>query len=312
MGPTITFGIAAGVSTAVLFGAIATGFPIAMLLYLLTPFPAFAASLRLGPTAAAVAGGTAAILLALAAGPAIALAYAGVFGVPVWVIAVTALRGPPDGGARLGRVVGFAVILAGIFGAANVLLLGPDEATYRATIKTVFEFYQGQIGGLTGEPLPAGQAALVLDFLMRALPAMSAVSWLAILLANLWLALRLAASGPAGAPLRPELSTLELPPWMPVTFLASLGLSYGGAGVPALVASAFAGAHGCGYTLQGLALIHRLTLGRPARNVLLIATYAALLVAGYYVAFALITFALAAPVLGLGRRPPSISPNSPT
>jgi hypothetical protein len=49
---------------------------------------------------------------------------------------------------------------------------------------------------------------------------------------------------------------------------------------------------------------------------ILVGIYAALFIAGYYVAFALITLALAAPILGWDRRPPASAPplsnNTPT
>lgn len=315
MGQSIAYGLAAGLSTALLFGAVVTGLPLAMLLYLFTPLPAFLAAALGGWRVALIAAAAAALLLVVAAHPAIAVAYAAVFGLPGLLIVGALQRGPGAAGGAGDLLLGLAVLLAGAFGAANVLLIGPDEASYRETLKTIFEFYQSQLGTLTGQPLPADQAALVLDLMARMLPGLAAISWLAIMLGNLWLAGRLVAGRQAGVRRWPS-GPLVLPGWLPLTFMASLALTYFGEGQPALLASAFAAAHGAAYVLEGLALIHRRTLGLRLRPLILVTIYMALLLAGYYVAFALITFALAAPVLGLDRRPPAgappVSNNTPT
>jgi hypothetical protein len=312
MGQTIVYGLAAGAATALLFSALVTGMPIALLLYLFTPLPAFLAGALAGRRVALIAAAAAAVLLVLAAHPMIAMAYAAVFGVPSLLLLGAAGRGQAAAGDP---VVGLAVALAGGFGALNLLLIGPDAATYRATLNQVFEVFRGQLGTLTGRTLSPEEVAPMLDLAARTLPATAAISWLSIMLGNLWLAGRLAASRGAGVPPW-QGRLLALPGWMPATFMASLALTYFGAGQFALLASAFAAAHGAAYLLQGLALIHRCTLGYRLRPVILIVTYAALAIAGYYVAFAIITFALAAPILGFDRRPPAGAPpfsgNTPT
>lgn len=316
MSQTIPFGIAAGVVTALLFGAIITGSPLAMLLYLFTPLPVLAAGFMRGPSAALIAALAAALVLGVAAAhPVLALTYAAIFGLPSIVSLALLLRAPRGPASAESGMLGATVLMAGAFGAANVLLLGPDEAKYQETLRAVFDYYQKQLGGLTGEPLPVDQAALVLDFMTRVLPVVAAVSWLAIMLGNLWIAGRIASRRPGARRPWPE-APIELPSWMPITFMASLVLTYFTQGYTALLASAFAAAHGAGYLLQGLALIHRMTEGRPLRPLILILTYVAILLAGYYTAFLIITFALAAPVLGFDRRPPGSAPpltnNTPT
>lgn len=307
MGQTITFGIAAGVVTAILFGAVITGLPLAMLLYLFTPLPALAAGLWRGPSAVIFAAAAAAMLLALAAHPVLALTYAAIFGLPCALIIGLLARPAASHAMGESRMLGLAVLMAGAFGAANVLVIGPDEASYRETLRQVFEHFQSQLGGLTGKPMPAEESALVLELMTKVLPAVGAISWLATMLGNLWIAGRTAAGRVGSLGAWPKTS-FELPSWMPLTFMASLALTYFTQGQTALLASAFAAAHGAGYVLQGLALIHRMTRGRPLRPLLLILTYVALLIAGYYVAFLIITFALAAPVLGFDRRPPGSAP----
>ncbi len=315
MGQTVTSGIAAGVVTAILFGAVITGLPLAMLLYLFTPLPALAAGLWRGPAASLFAAAAAALLLALAAHPVLALTYAAIFGLPCVLLIGLLARSNVSPAVRESRMLGLALLMAGAFGAANVLILGPDDASYRETLKQVFEHFQSQLGGLTGKPMPADESALVLELMTKILPVVGAISWLAIMLGNLWIAGRTAA-GRAGSLGAWPKTSLELPQWMPLTFMASLVLTYFTQGQTALLASAFAAAHGAGYILFGLALIHRMTQGRPLRPLLLVLTYVALLVAGYYVAFLIITFALAAPVLGFDRRPPGSAPprtfNTPT
>jgi hypothetical protein len=313
MTQTITIGIAAGVLTALLFAALLTGSPVGMLLYLLTPLPAFVAGLSQGHIGAVAAIGAATLLLVAAVHPALGLSYAAIFGMPGWLILRQSLAAGPQRSGMSGHTLALIVLMAGGFGAANVLLLGPDEATYRSELGRVFDFYREQLGAITGTPLPEAEAAVIRDVITRALPAIAAVSWLAIMGFSLWLAGRIARARKTLGGSWPGLAPVELPVWTLFTFMASLLIAYLGTGQAALLASAFAAAHGAGYLVQGLGLVHRLTAGRPFRAGLLIALYVALLVAGYYVAFLVITFALAAPLLGWGGRPPSPPPaNTPT
>lgn len=305
MTQTATFGLAAGVLTAVLFAALLTFTPLGMLAYLITPLPAFVAGLAQGQIGTLIAVASAAVLLILAVHPALALSYAAVFGLPGLLLVRQTLAGAPAGGSAAGRVLALIVLMAGGFGAANVIMLGPDEATYRDALGKVFEFYRQQLDTATGQPIGADEAIVLRDAVVHLLPAIAAVSWLAITGFSLWLAIRLVrARKKQGRPL-PTMDGLELPAWTLFTFMASLLAAYMGSGYVALIASGFAAAHGAGYLVQGLALIHRLTLGRAFRTGILIAVYVALVAAGYYVAFLIITFALAAPVLGWGNHPPS-------
>ena len=305
MTQTATIGIAAGVLTAVLFAALLTFTPLGMLAYLITPLPAFVAGLAQGQLGALIAIASAAILLLLAVHPALALSYAPVFGLPGLILVRQTLAGAPHGGSAAGRILALAVLMAGGFGAANVVMLGPDEATYRAALGKVFDFYRTQLDTATGQPIGADEAVVLRDVVEHLLPAIAAVSWLAITSFSLWLAVRLVRSRKSLSRPLPQIAGLELPVWTLFTFMASLVATYMGSSYVALIASGFAAAHGAGYLVQGLALIHRLTLGRAFRPGILIALYVALLAAGYYVAFLVISFALAAPVLGWGNRPPS-------
>lgn len=312
MAQTIMIGTAAAVLTAMLFAALLTGTPVGLLVYLLTPLPAFVAGLTQGQIGAAAAIGGACLLLLAAVHPSLALSYAAIFGIPGWLILRQSLAARPAGHSTSGQILALIVLMAGLFGAANVLLLGPDEASYRETIGKVFDFYREQLGGVAGTPLPAEEIAVVRDFLFRALPAIAAVSWLSIMSFSLWLAARIALARNSLVRPWPGVASVELPVWTLFTFMASLVMAYLGTGQVALVASAFVAAHGAGYLVQGLGLLHRLTAGRPFRAGMLIALYVALLAAGYYVAFLVITFALAAPVLGWGSRPPSSPLNTQT
>ncbi|MEZ5925068.1 MAG: DUF2232 domain-containing protein [Hyphomicrobiaceae bacterium] len=313
MGQTITYGLAAGALSALLFVALLTGLPLAFLLYLLTPLPAFMAGLIQGPVAAGVAAGAAAVALLFAGPPALAATHVVGFGLPAWALLATAASAGDAVRRQTGPgLVALAVLLAGTFGAANVLLLGADVETYRSTLATVFEFYREQLGGMTGQAWPADQTALVLDLTTRIMPGIAAVSWLALMLGNLWLAGRLAGSRRRDVGALVALRAFRLPSWMTLTFMASLLVAYFGPPYASLLASAFAAAHGAGYAIEGLALVHRLTFGHRLRALILIALYLALLLAGYYVVFVLITFALAAPLFGLDRRLPTLSNNTPT
>lgn len=312
MTQTATIGIAAGVLTAVLFAALLTFTPLGIAAYLITPLPAFVAGLAQGQVGALVAIASAAVLLLLAVHPALALSYAAVFGLPCLLLVRQTMTGAPQGASAAGRILAVAVVMAGGFGAANVLMLGPDEAAYRDSLGKAFDFYRQQLDTATGQPISAEDSAVLRDVVFHLLPGIAAISWLAITTFSLWLAGRLVRARKSLAQSLPDLAGLELPGWTLFTFMASLLAAYLGSGQLALVASAFAAAHGAGYLVQGLALIHRLTLGRPFRPGILIAVYVALVAAGYYVAFLIITFALAAPVLGWGSRPPASPLNTQT
>jgi hypothetical protein len=288
----IAVGVGAGLATALLFAAFATATPLALPLFMLSPLPVAIAGLGWGWVSGAIgvliAGlALAAALAALAANPIIGIVMAVTFALPVvWLAHLGTLSRPIPSDEReegrewvpYGRILVHAIFLVvGLLvlgGAAlgfepSALVTGTTEAL------TAWVASQGANSLLPPEDVPAF-AVLAVELL----PYMAASLTLLMLVFSLWLGARIAASsGLLPRPLTP-FSDTQLPAWMTAVFaLALLGTF---APYPLGTAAAvLMGASVMGFTLTGLAAIHTITLGNPARGAILAGVYVAGFVFGF-------------------------------
>jgi hypothetical protein len=199
----------------------------------------------------------------------------------------------------IGRLIGWAAVIAGTLAAVVVLFLGYDQETYRESIKAALEHSAlkelDRDGILTEENI-----ANLTVVLARALPAAIAAIWLCIALFNLWMGgLIVQASGRALRPW-PQLDAIDLPNVFFIVFAVSLVLSFI-PGLIGLVATGFAGAMLFAFVLQGLAVLHVYTRGVPFRGLLLTAIYLGIFLLGW-VALAVAILGLSEPMLRLRER----------
>ncbi len=245
--------VAAGAASAVLFGAVLSGWLNAVPLAYMAQLPLFVVGLSFGWPAAAFAGGIGSAGLLALGELTFALVFAAMFAAPVAIMCQRALRHrvAPDGTLEWyppGRIAGDATLLALAVAGGQMLLLaslatGP-ESLLRAR--------------LDPDAAPNPQVDEAMQFvraLAPILPGVAGALWLWVMTLNgalaQWIVRR---AGTAWRP-SPRMADLELPAWMTGLFaLAVIGSLLPGfsglAGSNAVVVLLAA------YTLAGLAIVH--------------------------------------------------------
>ncbi|MCC6982875.1 MAG: DUF2232 domain-containing protein [Bauldia sp.] len=288
----IAVGIGAGLATALLFAAFATATPLALPLFMLSPLPVAIASLGWGWVSGGIGvlvsglvlGGA---LAAVSSNPIIGIVLSVTFALPVvWLAHLATLSRParaeePEGAREW---VSYGQILVhALFLVVGLLILGgaalgfEPSALIEGTTEALEAWVASQASGglVRPEDVPA-VAALAVSLM----PYMAASLTLLMLVFSLWLGARIAAgSGLLPRPLAP-FHDAQLPAWMAGVFaLAILGTF---APYPLGTAAAvLMGASVMAFTLTGLAAIHTVTLGHPARGAILAGVYVAGFVFGF-------------------------------
>lgn len=318
MPQVILIGAAAGLASAALFAsALYGGMGGRLLIYFLAPLPLFLAGLGWGTIAALVAAIGAALGSALLLSPATGVVVFASQGLPVFYICHlaqlrrTVAASPGDiGGAPeavewypVGRLVAIATVFAGAVAFITVWMLGDDLDQIRTLLRGLIEkVFLQSLPGLKDRSLGEQDIALLTEFALYALPATSAFSWLGSFAANLYLAGRITlASGRLPRPW-PDLASLTYPRGFGLGLAASLTAAGLLTGYPALLASGFAGAFFLAYVLLGLAVVHSVTRGRPARALILWGVYIALVVLNPWAPVALALIGTLEPTLRRRRR----------
>ncbi len=306
----LLIGAGAGLVSAALLTSAAVSASLTVFLLYLCPLPLCLAGLGWGRRYVVLAGLVATVFLLVALGHKVALVYAFVVAIPIGVLVHLILQsrpiGPPgsEGSAAIewypvGRLVAAAALIAGTLAGLMVLTLGPDAASYQATIDEMVPLVQKALDP-NDDVLTPDMVGKLKTILARALPFALAVVWPTITLFNLWLAGRIAkASGQALRPW-PDLHGLEIPGVMVAGFAAALIASFL-PGVIGLIGIGFSGALLFAYVLQGLAVIHAYTTGMQFRSVLLAGVYLGILFLGW-LAILVAILGLGEPMFGLRAR----------
>jgi hypothetical protein len=307
----LLIGAGAGLIAAALFASAATATALAGILFYLAPLPICLAGVGWGWMAAMLAALTGTIVVASVLGLATGGIFALAVGAPIATLCYLALLSRPvapvqNGSSAtlewypVGRLVGWAAIMAGGLAGIMVLMLGYDTETYRDSIRDVLQHSAlkelDKDGTLINENTIGGLSSM----LAWALPAAFAIIWQTIALFNLWLAgVIVDASGRALRPW-PRLDAIELPDAVFLAFTGSLLASFL-PGLVGLLATGFAGALLFAYVLQGLAVLHAYSRGMPFRGLLLAAVYLGMVLLGW-VAVVIALLGLSEPMLRLRER----------
>jgi hypothetical protein len=271
-------GIGAGLVSALLFGVVITGSPLAMLLSFIAPLPIFIASLgwnhRSGLVASLAGGLAMAAAFSWTAGIAFTLGWA----LPAWWLAYLALLGRTgaDGSTEwypLGRLLVWIAATSALITIIGVVALGDGSyESYRQNLETAFSNFvnsQGPAGEQGPEPQPADSIAAMI---IGALPFFFAFNFVLVLTLNLWLAaksVRVSERLPRPWPDIPSTG-------MPRVAVGLLVAAVAGSFLPGFLGAAglsLAGALLSVFALQGLAFIHDTSRRRPGRAFLLSAVY---------------------------------------
>jgi hypothetical protein len=321
MGNRLLIGVGLGLVAAVVFASATTGPLVArFLLFFITPLPIALAGLGWGWRTATVAGLGGTLLVAIGAGATVALVFALSQVAPMVALTHLALlnRTGPAGGETIewypaGRLVIWGAAMAGLLALASLLLIGGDLEVLR---KELGEFIQKTLESSLPQlpnatPLSETEIKSLADVALWLLPAASAISWMASLMFNLWLAGRVTlASGQLARPW-PDLAAIDYPPGTALAFGASLLALLTLDGYARLAASGFAGAFFLAFMLLGLAIVHYTTRGATWRPFALWALYAALLFLNMWIGVLAAILGLSESIVGLRQRyPPPAAPRT--
>jgi hypothetical protein len=325
MPASVLIGLGAGLVSAVVFASAGTG-PMAarILLFVLTPLPLLLAGLGWRWSAAAVGALAASALVALVASPFSALVFAATEGVPVTALAYLTMlhRSTPYASGMApatewyppGRLIVWAAVIAGALSAFSLALMGGDAESLRAALRSFIEnVVTKELPGSPGtQPLGEAEYDTLTELALTLLPAATAVSWMAALLFNLWLAARITlASGRLQRPW-PDLAAITFPPGTPLLLAASTAASFA-PGMLGLAAAGFAGSFYLAYVLLGLAVVHYTTRGRSWRPFALWGLYAALVLTNTGLSLLIAILGLIEQMISLRRPtapPPSGGPST--
>lgn len=307
-------GAGAGLVSAALFASAAVSPSLAIILFYLAPLPLCLAGLGWGRSAAYVAALSSSIIIVLTLGPIVALLFAVVFAVPIaflvrLILLSRAPTQPQDSKASAtvewyppGRVVGWAAVIAGVLAALLILIVGYDQEAYRQSITDFLSSPAMKAIDPEGTLLTPETIKTLTIAIAKALPGMVAMSWLTIVLFNLWLAgFIVNASGRALRPW-PKLQDLELPGMFVAVFAGAIVVSFI-PGLIGLLATGLSGAMLLAFVVQGLAVIHTFSRAMPLRGFLLTAVYFGIFLLGWPIIVVAI-LGLGEPLFGLRARGP--------
>jgi len=305
----LIIGAGAGLVAAALFASAASAAALAGVLFYLSPLPLCLAGLGWGRSAVLLAGLTGTVVIAASLGPAAAAAFGLTIAGPIVVLVhLVLLSRPsaPDAPAAslewypIGRLVGWAALMAGLLAGLLVLVLGYDQESYQQSIREILNHSALKELDPDGTVFTKETVEGLAVVLAKALPAAFAIVWLTIMLFNLWLGgIIVAASGRSLRPW-PHLQDLELPNVFVLVFALAMLASFV-PGLFGLLLTGLAGAMLFAYVLQGLAVIHVYSRGSPFRGLLLAVVYLGILLLGW-VAILVAILGLGEPMFGLRAR----------
>lgn len=287
--------IGAGLAAALLFAVMTKGTLLAMALAYLAPLPIVIAALGWGLDMGALAAAIASLAAAALVDPLSGALFAASIALPAWLLSFVCVlprerlypvAAPATSGKKwfpVGGIVAVAALIGGIVGAGALVSLvlvyggyGNGVAALAAELvpdlKDALDGVMALPGGVTIEQF----AALI----VRLSPAVLAATTCLMLCANLYAGARVVQlSQRLKRPWSNLPEALVLPQFLGIGLIVCIGLVLGLPGPGGHVAWIGVGALGCAYVMQGLAAIHSLSRGLPARIPMLVAIYLVSMVA---------------------------------
>ncbi len=276
-------GIAAGLATALLSVGVVTGASLGMAIYFFSPLPVMAAGLGWGLPSGILAAIVACVAVGIGLAPMSALVVAASTLVPALVAAWFFGLARPAGevGGPQDKLVWYpladTLLRLAIAVSAGFILLGAVTGYGTELVGEVVSVMVTQLRDVN--PQFTADAAFeegLTAFMTRALPYLQTGLWFAILAANLYMAARITgASGRFARPAESWPHGLRMPKPALVILAAAMALSFM-SGALGHAAGAVAGPLCAGFIMAGTAMLHRSTLGKPGRPLLLWLTYMAM------------------------------------
>jgi hypothetical protein len=290
----LLIGLGAGVTSALLFATLTTGQAFAVGLFYLTPLPIVLAGIAWNHVAGAIAAVTAAVLLGVFVGGWFVLAFLIGIGLPAYILSYLALLARDDGNVQLewyppGRIVLASALIAATATSLTIPAFGTDAEGYRGALKVAFErVLRAQTDTAADQPLVlpgARDANSLLDLLVIVMPPAAALLSMVTMLANVWLAGKVALMSGRLARPWPDLAAMRFPP------LASLLLALAVAGtfLPGIIAIAagfFTATLILAFAILGLSVIHGASRIYPGRFFILTGVWLSIFTIGWPILFA--------------------------
>lgn len=311
----LTVGILSGLAAALMFAVVVTGAPLGIVLSYVAPLPVLIGALgwshRSGLVATAVGG----LALSLAFRPEAGLAFVIGAALPAWWLAYLALLGRPDPTGSmewypLGRLLLWVAASSALVTFVGVLALGSwDYGTYRDTLRDTIEgVIRLQMRTPPETPLPPSFGGVpreqFIDALVGAVPFLAATAFALVMTLNLWIAAKVVAVSQRLPRSWPSIVATRMPTTALLLLAAAVIVSFA-PGLVGVLALAFAGALLMAFALQGLALLHHVSRGRPGRTGLLVGAYVLLTFIAHTVLPLLALAGIADTAVDLRRRFPS-------
>jgi len=326
MNSPILIGIGAGLVSAVLFASTLTGTVLAMMLFYLTALPGFLAGLGWGTQAAIITALVGSGLTSVLLSPVTGLGYFLTLGLPIAILCHFALLARPANEAEgasastpagamdwypPGRIIAITTLMAGCVAALSVPILGMDAETYRTNLQEILDkTFLSRLPESGNITLDKEEMGPVIDMLIRALPAASAIVWFSIMLLNMWSAARIATVSGRSIRPWPDLSMMSYPNKFALGFVASLIGTFS-PGIFGIIATGFVGAFLIAYILLGLVVLHVLARYTAFKFALLGALYMGIFLFGW-VAIVVAIVGIGDPIFKLRERAarPPLPPKS--
>ncbi len=312
----IATGIGAGLVSALLTVVVVKETMLAVVLAMLAPLPILIASLgwnhRSGLVATVVGGLAIAIFTA---SPISAVGFVVITGLPAWWLGYLALLGRPSADGTMewypiGRLLGWVAATAALtIVATGIISSGGDYTLFQARSRQISEAFVTMFLEAPEQGTENVRESLTQTLAMMA-PALSAFGFTFFMGLYLWLAAKVvSASGRLPRPWAP-VPGLEMPRavlWaLPAAFILTQVEGFAGA-----LGYALFGALLMAFTLQGLAVIHERTQGKPGRGFILAGLYMLLFLTQGIMITALSFFGLADTIFGFRRRFGGNKPKQP-
>ena len=286
MSKTPVIALVGGVASALLFVALLTGTPAAMLFVYMVPLPLFLVGFSQGLAAVAIAAVGAAVVTGAIGGLSLALIFGVAIALPVLftVRQVLLSRTSPDGTTEWyppGLLLGWLTGLAATALALVVLVQWGSGGDLPDAIRARFQEGLAQFQGDPDTAAVAARLEVWVDVLANFLPAILASVWLVVLSLNAIVAQgALTRGGHAKRP-TPRLSAIEPPGWVMYALAAALlawvtgldGLEFLGQNLTPVLAIPF--------FFVGLAVVHSFARRFSGRALILAAFYMILILLGF-------------------------------
>lgn len=304
----LIIGLAGGLASAVLFYSAVRGSPtLSVVLLLLSPLPTLIAAIGWGTMSAVVAALACALAMAITVSVSSAIGSLVTLGAPAAGVSYLGFLSRAVGGDAeqrewypAGRIIAAIAFYGGALPFLIVMLSGTSFEDLREPLSEALRRFSREAAMDLGlQPITEGQLKSATDLLILLLPGFIAGYWTAIFSLNTYVAARIARASGALARDWPDLPALKLPRDALVVFGIGLLATFA-TGLVAIVGVSLVGSLLFAFFLAGLALMH--TIARRRGIALLIATYAALVLAAPYTAALLILCGLTDTILDLKGR----------